>query len=239
MNVSLSLSISPWCPYNRSHFYSSLILGTGLKDSLKVYVLLLSAMIYHRDSKRFRKFLRQLVEQEVQSNFPNFSPTSRNWLAMPEIAASPWIQGNLEQVTQNLLSLAHHHGSASLHMFENAVGFDQKDGVKVIRWGSLGLMKRILNTIKPAIPPDVQPGNAHLFINNVAVFYHGCTMTGPSAGGGNYRACNGCGIPVQRSNRQICSRCRLATYCSPECQKKDWSLYHNQDCSVRKVSTRP
>eukprot|EP00984_Skeletonema_dohrnii_P010518 scaffold4102_cov76-Skeletonema_dohrnii-CCMP3373.AAC.3 len=48
------------------------------------------------------------------------------------------------------------------------------------------------------------------------------------------RCCNAeCPIPcgfVERSKTMYCSRCRNVTYCSPECQKADWSD-HKETCN--------
>ena len=41
--------------------------------------------------------------------------------------------------------------------------------------------------------------------------------------------CNVCGMPTRH---KACAKCRLAHYCSKECQNRDWP-YHRRECSMR------
>ena len=39
--------------------------------------------------------------------------------------------------------------------------------------------------------------------------------------------CNACGSPA---NLKVCARCRVARYCSAECQKRAWKAGHKEEC---------
>ena len=39
--------------------------------------------------------------------------------------------------------------------------------------------------------------------------------------------CNACGSPA---NLKVCARCRVARYCSAECQKRAWKTGHKEQC---------
>lgn len=57
---------------------------------------------------------------------------------------------------------------------------------------------------------------------------------------GEYSAgCQGCarkGHINRREKMQVCSGCRVARYCSPECQKGDWPI-HKSECGKRETQT--
>jgi len=43
--------------------------------------------------------------------------------------------------------------------------------------------------------------------------------------------CNGCGFPVPSTFRKRCGHCRVAVYCTSECQQRDWPD-HKMYCRV-------
>ena len=49
--------------------------------------------------------------------------------------------------------------------------------------------------------------------------------------------CSGCAKKLRGANKKRCSSCGIASYCSRECQKTDWQLFHKAECS--KFSTLP
>ena len=51
------------------------------------------------------------------------------------------------------------------------------------------------------------------------------------------KACNHCGIPLQKGKRRYCSACRIAPYCNQECQAADW-IDHKPICKTKKEIRR-
>lgn len=46
--------------------------------------------------------------------------------------------------------------------------------------------------------------------------------------------CSHCETKMNIKDLKQCSRCKLALYCSKECQLKDWYDYHKQICILFK-----
>ena len=44
------------------------------------------------------------------------------------------------------------------------------------------------------------------------------------------RMCKNCQQVFEAKDLKRCSQCRMAYYCSQDCQKKDWKLGHKKDC---------
>ena len=49
--------------------------------------------------------------------------------------------------------------------------------------------------------------------------------------------CSYCGI--SGNNLGKCAKCRVARYCSPECQARDWKAKHREDCKELRTSRKP
>ena len=56
-----------------------------------------------------------------------------------------------------------------------------------------------------------------------------------SAATGAHRECRGCGKPTEQL--KLCSRCQMAAYCSPECQRAHWPI-HKRECRKLELEER-
>jgi len=49
--------------------------------------------------------------------------------------------------------------------------------------------------------------------------------------------CCACGKEGTKASLSVCGRCRMANYCSPECQRQAWGA-HKKECVAHKGATQ-
>ncbi|KAG9077999.1 hypothetical protein FRC06_008596 [Ceratobasidium sp. 370] len=184
----------------------------------KMPVLLPGLQTLHSRGKEFEQLRTEGAEVEAWKRLlPAIVERCRTWSHTP----------NCEYLTENTIPLSLETASSPICSCGQGVGFTSPV------WDNAWWKGLLPHATRAAISPLFAVSYLERVAGDFAEMLSSrpSAQSKPSSADKPITACRSCGGPG-RPNLSICSRCKKARYCSPECQRKDWKDGHKKVCQA-------